>query len=118
MTNKYKKQLETNGVNLMNALNRFVGSEALYEKFLVKFLQDETYKHLEESINAGDTGKAFLYAHTMKGLAGNLEMGCLSDILIPMTNQLREGKMEDIPEQLSELKIRYNELCSIIQENK
>lgn len=117
MTDKYKRQLEETGVNLADALDRFMGSEAMYDKFLQKFLRDETYKQLEESISAGDTHQAFMHAHTMKGIAANLEIGCLLEILVPMTEDLRNESMDKIPEQRIMLKSRYNQLCNIIREN-
>lgn len=116
MTDKYKQQLILTGINLENALDRFMGSEALYEKFLRKFLQDKTYRHLTESISSGDANQAFLYAHTMKGLAANLEMESLLEVLTPMTEQLRNGNMENISEKEEVLKGRYAELCNLIKE--
>lgn len=116
MTDTYKQQLKLTGINIENALDRFMGSDALYEKFLRKFLQDETYRRLIESINGGDTNQAFMYAHTMKGLAANLEMECLLEVLTPMTEQLRNGSMENISEQEEILKVRYAELCNLIKE--
>lgn len=118
MTEKYKQQLEKAGVNLEGALHRFMESEALYEKFLSKFLQDETFKHLEESISAGDIDNAFRNAHTMKGLVANLDLECLHNILIPMTGQLKEGNMNDINDKLYLLKLHYDKICNIIRENQ
>lgn len=42
MTDKYKQQLEQNGIDLERALDRFMGNEKMYEKFLRKFIADET----------------------------------------------------------------------------
>lgn len=118
MTDNYKQLLEQVGIDLKSALDRFMGSEALYEKFLWKFLDDETYKCFEESINIGDVDKAFMSAHTMKGVAANMEIGSLLEVLVPITEQLRNGKLDGISEYRRELKLRYEKLCSVIRENR
>lgn len=117
MTDYCKQLLEQAGIDLKSALDRFMGSEALYEKFLRKFLQDETYKRLEDSIDGGNANQAFMYAHTLKGVAANLEINSLLDVLVPITNQLRSGNMDGISVQQQVLKSRYEKLCDIIREN-
>ena len=51
MTDTYKKQLQKAGVNLDKALNRFMGNEAMYDKFLFSFTQEKSFGKLEESLN-------------------------------------------------------------------
>lgn len=117
MTNKYKQELREAGVDVESALDRFMGSESMYDKFLLKFVQDPTFRQLEESLLGNDIPNAFLQAHTMKGMCANLELHSLLDILVPMTEQLRGGNMEKAPEQLDRLNRLYHHVCGIIQEN-
>ncbi len=104
MTNTYKKQLQEAGVNLDKALNRFMGNEAMYDKFLFSFTQEKSFGKLEESL-------------TMKGIVSNLEIQSLLDLISPMTEQLRNGNMEGITEQWELLKSKYNEVCNLIKDN-
>ena len=118
MTDKYKCELHEAGVNLDSALNRFMGNEMLYAKFLRNFVQDESFQKLEESLKAKEIHDAFMYAHTMKGIVANLGIQSLWDILTPMAEQLRNEDPENIPDQQEILKRRYNEICNIINENQ
>lgn len=117
MTAEYKQQLIDAGVNVDSALDRFMGLEAMYDKFLLKFLQDESYAKMTESIHSGDAEKAFMQAHAMKGVAGNLGMASLLEVLNPMTEQLRNGDMSHIREEYEDLKQRYDKLSAVIQLN-
>lgn len=117
MESVYKQQLFEAGTNVDKALDRFMGSEALYDKFLLKFIQDTCYKQLEDCIKTGNASEAFMQAHTMKGIAGNLEFESLLEILVPMTEQLRRGDMTMIKEKQEELKLRYEKLYAVIKGN-
>lgn len=117
MTNTYKKQLQEAGVNLDKALNRFMGNEAMYDKFLFSFTQEKSFGKLEESLNNKDIKESFMLAHTMKGIVSNLEIQFLLDLISPMTEQLRNGNMEGITEQWELLKSKYNEVCNLIKDN-
>lgn len=68
MTSEYKQELIGMGVDVDKALDRFMGSEALYEKFLLKFVQDRSFQKMVGFVNAGDIPQAFMQAHTMKAL--------------------------------------------------
>ena len=117
MTNTYKKQLQEAGVNLDKALNRFMGNEAMYDKFLFSFTQEKSFGKLEESLNNKDIKESFMLAHTMKGIVSNLKIQSLLDLISPMTEQLRNGNMEGITEQWELLKSKYNEVCNLIKDN-
>ena len=40
MDEKFRKQMEENGADVNTTLKRFMGNEALYMKFIVKFLDE------------------------------------------------------------------------------
>lgn len=115
MTVKYKQQLIDNGVNVPIALDRFMGSEALFEKFLQMFLKDKSMSLLLESLNKNDIHEAFVQAHTIKGVVANLEIDPLLEILKPLTDELRENKTDHAKEEVDELYRRYLIICDLIQ---
>lgn len=41
MDEKFRKSLEENGTDVDTVLKRFLGNEAMYIKFLVKFIDDK-----------------------------------------------------------------------------
>ena len=47
-----KEGLISQGVDYNTALERFMGKDDLYERFLVKFLDDENFSKLGENIKA------------------------------------------------------------------
>ena len=59
------------GADYQNTLNRFP-NEAFIKKFVLKFLDDNSYANLKEAIAAGNVEEAFRAAHTLKGVCLNL----------------------------------------------
>lgn len=115
MTEEYKQQLIKNGINVSQALDRFMGSEALFRRFLKMFLDDKSMSLLMESLEKGNIHDAFVQAHTMKGVVANLEIGPLLEILVPLTDDLRENKMDHAKEDVDELYRRYLIICDLIR---
>lgn len=83
-----------NGIDYDAAMNLFMGSEAMYAKFLAKFLNDESYQKLREGIANQDCDAAFRAAHTLKGVAGNLSLKALAKVASDVTEQFRAGNFE------------------------
>lgn len=71
MDNQLLNELKTAGANVDEALERFMGNEKLYEKFLKKFAEDPSYVSLLDAIEKEDNHAAFIAAHTLKGVCGN-----------------------------------------------
>lgn len=115
MTEKYKQQLIENGINVSLALDRFMGSEALFGKFLQMFLKDKSMSLLMESLRKNDIHEAFVQAHTMKGVVANLEITPLLEILVPLTDELRGNKTDNVQAQVEDLNRRYNIICDLIR---
>lgn len=115
MTEEYKQQLIKNGINVSQALDRFMGSEALFRRFLKMFLDDKSMSLLMESLEKGNIHDAFVQAHTMKGVVANLEIGPLLEILVPLTDDLRENKTDHAKEDVDELYRRYLIICDLIR---
>lgn len=59
-------------IDLEGALARFMGREDMYAKFLYKLQQDETFQKLTEAVESQTLSDIERYAHTLKGVLGNL----------------------------------------------
>ena len=105
-------------IDINLTLDRFLGNEGLYGKFLLKFLDDQSFENIKKSVEAGNFSELTMYVHTMKGVAGNLGLQHLLDILSPMMNSLRNGKTDNIEEYLDNLSVQYDAICSVIQKLK
>lgn len=62
------------GIDVNDAMERFAGSMALYEKMLKKIPENAKKLEVLSYAQAGDLNTALANAHTMKGLTGNLSI--------------------------------------------
>ncbi len=95
-----KEALESVGVNLGNGLERFMGNEALYLQFLLKFLTDPSYQRFKDSLAAGDMHTAERSVHTLKGTAGNLS---IEPLFYAADSMVKAIRMNQGPEKLDSL---------------
>ncbi|MCR5762642.1 MAG: Hpt domain-containing protein [Treponema sp.] len=109
------KDLEAQGCNMKEALERFLGNQAILEKMLVKF--PDSLKPLEvlSFIDENDIEQATANAHTIKGITGNLSLTPLYTAYSEIVNLLRAGDSTKAKEiLLNTLPIQQN-LIKIIQ---
>ena len=102
-----KHQLESAGVDVDQALNRFMGNEALMLKFLLRFPSDENFSRLRQAIAHGDATTAFKAAHTLKGVTGNLSLTELYARLVPLVEDLRGGNLAAAAVRMPDLEAQY-----------
>lgn len=119
MTVKYKLELEEAGCDTKATLERFMGNEALYEKFLCKFAADTTlFEQISEAVEKQDRQTVFMHAHTLKGVTGNLGLTPLYQRLSEVVERLRgEANLSEVEATLEEIKNLHTELCTIIRQN-
>lgn len=66
-------------------------SEKLVEKFVLKFLSDNSYELLRSSLAEKDYEQAFRAAHTIKGVCQNLGFTRLQESSSQLSEALRHG---------------------------
>lgn len=78
-----------------------IPSERLVDKFLRKFLTDESFAGLCSAMAAGSRSEAFLMAHTLKGVCANLgftrlfrSVAALTELLRPEADAIPAGAAE------------------------
>ena len=91
-------------------------SEKLVEKFALKFLADDSYSLLEESIAIGDYSEAFRASHTLKGVSLNLGFTKLFEVSDVLTEALRGGNELENKELLEKVKEEYGRTIKLLQE--
>lgn len=91
----------------------------LVKKFIIKFLDDDSFGKLCQSMQEGKREEAFCAAHTLKGVSGNLSFNRLLSTVTQLTELLRP-ETETIPEDamllLEEVKRDYELTVSAIKE--
>lgn len=121
MDDNFKQKLRDAGVDLDGALHRFMGNEALYLKFLIKFKDDRNYSSLVTNLEQENFEEAFKSSHTLKGVSANLGLNSLSEITSALTELLRgkeasEVDREKVAQQKQLLEDAYQTILEIINE--
>ena len=105
------------GCDTQSALERFLGKEELYLKFIRKFLDDKSFEDLKGFIGEEDYENALKSVHTLKGVSGNLGFTALYDVASDMVNKFRAQLPGDAVAEFGTLENIYTEIYSIIREN-
>ena len=78
-----------------DGIKRRLGNDALIAKLSLKFLSAKGYSEIGDAINNRDWEKAFLNAHTLKGVALNLGYNELAKAASALTELLRPRKLDN-----------------------
>lgn len=111
-----REQLIAAGINYDEGLHRFANKEALYEKYLGKFVDDNTFSQLKGQLDAKDYEGAFRTAHDLKGLSSNLSVNDFYHAVCDLVEELRDGNPGPDIEKLYNLtEEKYNKACDAIR---
>lgn len=117
MAAKVIEKLTAYGCDTAAAIDRMMGSEDLYVRFLGKFLDDESFLQIKPFIDMEDNEGALKSTHTLKGVAGNLGLTPVFEIAADMVNRFRADDPEGAIAEYDLLAEKYNELYNIIRES-
>lgn len=118
MTEETKRKFQEAGLDLEGSLARFMNKEDLYERFLKKFLDDRNFEDLKNALKDQKYEEAFRYAHTIKGVAGNLGLTPLYEGIQPLVEDLRHQTCANLDEELSRTEADYELMVSLIKNMK
>ncbi len=123
MDEQFRKTLEENGIDVDTVLKRFLGNEAMFMKFIIKFLDDKSYEGVIENIEKRDYEEAFKSAHSLKGVTANLGIEPIRAVAAQITDMLRNKPAEEVDVlQLDECKNKlqeaYDSFRKIVEENR
>jgi histidine phosphotransfer protein HptB len=104
---KIRECYEQMGADYDNVLSR-LGSDAMVERFALKFLQEKTFDNLKEAIEKKDAEEAFRAAHTLKGICLNLGFDNLFTVSSELTEKLRPRTLEGSEELLQRVQEQYD----------
>jgi signal transduction histidine kinase/CheY-like chemotaxis protein len=92
------------GVDVANGLRRVAGNRRLYRGLLEQFCDKQAGAGAEiaEALRAGDRVSAERLAHTLKGVAGNLGVGCVQAAAGKIEHAIRE-RDSSVPELIAGL---------------
>lgn len=90
-------------------------SEALVQKFVLKFLDDPSYELLCSSMEKQDYGEAFRAVHTLKGVGQNLAFTRLYSSSSRLCEALRDGFHPEAPALKEQTDADYRQTISAIR---
>lgn len=96
-------ELRELGVNIEEALDRFMGNGALYEKMLNKLTAAVKDVQVLPCFEAGDHDAALENAHALKGVTGNLSVTPLYKGYTEIVDELRAGNPDKARKILDDL---------------
>ncbi len=111
-----KMHLEAAGVDVDEALGRFMDNEALMMKFLLRFPGDGNFHLLRQAMAERDIRGAFEAAHTLKGVTGNLSMKGFYKLISALVEDLRGEDYETASGKMAELEARYAHITAALEE--
>lgn len=111
-----KECYEKMGANFDNVLSRLGGSDALVKRFALKFLDDTSYRNLEQQLQNKDVEEAFRAAHTLKGVCLNLGFDNLFTVSSDLTEKLRAKELDGADELFEKVKEQYEITVNALKE--
>ncbi len=114
MDDQIRAGLAAAGVDVDEALERFMGSEAMLERFLKKFPADRGFAALTAALEEGDREGAVSAAHTLKGLCGNLSIKPLFAGFERQVALMRAGDWDAAAAMMPQLIEDYNRAVEAI----
>ena len=112
-----KEKLAEIGVDYSEVINRFMGKEDFYLRMLKMFLNDGNYEGLKRAVEQKNWPEAFTYAHTVKGLCGNLGLSGILEYIVPLTEEVRSAPYdeENIVNYMNDAAKAYEKTVEVIQ---
>lgn len=115
MTKEMREKLLNAGIESEMAIERFMGNESLYIKFLLRFENDESYFNLCEAMKQKDCHNAFVAAHMLKGVCGNLSIKRMESILREQVEYLRNEDFDKAQEMMDSLGREYEKVKEALE---
>jgi HPt (histidine-containing phosphotransfer) domain-containing protein len=104
--------IQTQTLDIEEALRRFNGNQAIFSKLLKRFI--EINFNIEEKtaqlVNSGNSEEIFIFFHSLKGGAGNLSAKNLYKKSTVLEDFARNGDFESIKKELPSFYDIYDQL--------
>lgn len=110
-----ENKLRAAGIDYDAALARFVGKRSIYEKYLVKFLEDVHVRDARTAFEQKNYEEMLEQTHALKGLAGTMGMLPLQEVCADIVRDLRSGTLDALEEKMMRLERVQEELREAIR---
>ncbi|MEA5083022.1 MAG: Hpt domain-containing protein [Lachnospiraceae bacterium] len=111
-----ERVLNKAGIDCHSGIRRFSGRADLYEKYLIKFTEDENMQLAKKAIDEKNYDELLKYIHTLKGVTGNLSINELFGSCDELVEILRDKEFEYVDEVFKRICLLYGQVCKAIKE--
>ena len=108
--------LRAAGIDYDAALARFMGKQAIYEKYLRKLPEDAHMKAAWTALEQQDEAELLEQVHAIKGLTATLGITGLFEQSAAIVALLRAGTREGLQEKMTSLKQEWDRVCETIRQ--
>lgn len=116
MAENITDKLAAFGIDYADAMDRFGGNAALYERLAAKYLDDTRFVGLVAAMAAHDYDEAYRQAHSLKGLAGNLSFTRLYQAASFVCEALRNGEPARAEGHLPEVREAHEQAMAAMEQ--
>lgn len=102
------EKLTEYGADITGILERFLEDEELYESCIETFYSDTGFNNLGIAILNKQYDAAFNYAHTLKGVTGNMGLTPLYNSIVVLVEALRNKDYSQVEMQYTDMMKEYN----------
>lgn len=107
MDQSIRQELIEHGADVSGAIARLANNEAIYEKLLLKYLEDKSFEKLMQHMAEKNYEEIYKDVHTLKGVTSNLGLNKLTNASAVMLNKLREDNTSGLEEDFEKVKETY-----------
>lgn len=107
-------RLEAYGADVKGIDERFLGDRELFERCLEEFMGETSFADLERSLADTRYEDAFLAAHTLKGVSGNLGLVPFYDAICTLVESLRAKDFSHVEAENEEVQRQYQRLTALV----
>ena len=108
MTATLADKLAPYGIDYVDAMDRFGDNTELYERLVLKYLDDAHLVALQAAMETKDYSEGYSQAHALKGVAGNLSFKDLFQCAALVSDALYAGEYEAAAEHMPEVERTHN----------
>jgi HPt (histidine-containing phosphotransfer) domain-containing protein len=110
MSEQLSIKLAEYGIDLEDAMARMDDNIDLYKSLALRYLSNESYIDFVAAMDVKDYDSAYKAIHTLKGVAGNLSFVDLYKTASIISEQLKQGEAQDVPQMIPLLEENHNKV--------
>jgi HPt (histidine-containing phosphotransfer) domain-containing protein len=110
MSEQLSTKLAEYGINFEDAMTRIDDNVDLYKRLALKYLANDNYVDFIAAMDVRDYDSAYKAIHTLKGVAGNLSFVDLYKTASIISEQLKQGEAQDVPQMIPLLKENHSKV--------